>query len=127
MIGRPDGQRSRDGVDPRHLERLVPGQRRQDAREAPPEHRLAGSRRPGEENVVLAGRGELERPPPPLLPANLGEIGNERLLEIVAPGGVGEPDLLLAAKVRDRLGEMADRDDVDAGERRLRAPTRPRR
>ena len=82
----PGRQRSRDRVDPRHLERLVAGERRQDARQTPAEHRLAGARRPGEEHVVLAGRGDLERPPPPLLPAHLGEVGHERLLELVAAG-----------------------------------------
>ena len=84
MIGRPGRQRPRDRVDARHLERLVSRQRRQDARQPPREHRLARSRRAGEQHVVPAGRGELERPPPALLAAHLGEVGQERLLELVA-------------------------------------------
>ena len=115
----PRRQRPGDRVDPRHLERLVTGQRRQDARQAPSEHRLAGSRRACEQHVVLARRGELERPSPPLLPSHLGEVGQERLLELVAARRGRERDLLLAAQVRDRLRQMVDRDDVDAGQRRL--------
>ena len=115
----PRRQRSGDRVDPRHLERLVAGERRQDARQAPPEHRLAGSRRAGEEHVVLARRGELERSPPTLLAPHLGEIGQERLLELVAARRRGERDVLLAAEVGDRLREVVDRNGVDAGERRL--------
>ena len=127
MIGRPAGQRSRHGVDPRHLERLVARERRQDARQAATEHRLARARRPGEENVVLARGGELERPPPALLAPHLREIGHERLLELVASRRGGERDLLLAAEVGDRLREVVDGDDVDAGESGLRTPTRPHR
>ena len=59
---------------------------------------------------MVAGRRELERPPPPLLPANLGEIGHERLLEIVSFGRRREPNVLLAAQVGDRLREVSDRD-----------------
>ena len=80
----PRRQRAGDGVDARHLERLVPRQRRQDARQPAPEHRLARSRRAGEQHVVLSGGGELERAAAALLPAHLGEIGQERLLELVA-------------------------------------------
>ena len=56
-----------------------------------------------------------------LLPSNLRQIGDERLLEVVAPRRAREPDLLLSPEVGDRLGEMGDGDDVDARERRLRS------
>ena len=36
-----------------------------------------------------------------------------------APGGDGERDVLFAAKVGDRLGEVVNRHGVDAGQRRL--------
>ena len=39
-------QQARDGVDPRHLERLLARERRQDPRKPPREHRLARSGRP---------------------------------------------------------------------------------
>ena len=82
---RPPGrQRPGDGMDPRHLERLVAREWRQDPRQAPAEHRLAGSRRPRQQHVVLAGGRELERPPSALLAPHLREIGQERLLELVA-------------------------------------------
>ena len=117
---RPPGrQRAGDGVDAGHLERLVPRQRRQDAREPPPEHRLAGSRRACEQDVVLSRRRELERAAPALLAAHLGEVGQERLLELVASGRSGERDVLLAPQVGDRLGQVVHRDDVDARQRRL--------
>ena len=80
-------------MDPRHLERLVTGQRRQDAREAAPEHRLARARRAGQQHVVLPGGGELESAATALLPPNLGEIGQERLLELVTSRRGGERDL----------------------------------
>ena len=40
-----------------------------------PEHRLARPGRAGEQQVVAAGGGELERAPGALLAANVGEVG----------------------------------------------------
>ena len=68
---------------------------------------------------MLAGGGELERAAAALLAAHLGEVGQERLLELVAARRSGERDVLLAPEVGDRLGEVVDGDDVDAGQRRL--------
>jgi len=48
-------QQPRDGVDPGYLQRLVRAERGQESRQPPREHRLAGSRRPGEQEVVAAG------------------------------------------------------------------------
>ena len=76
---------------------------------------------------MLSRRRELERPPATLLAAHLGEVGEERLLELVAAGRCGERDVLLAPQVGDRLGEVMDRDDVDARRAPPRAPTRQRR
>ncbi len=67
-----------DRVDPRHLERLLAPKRRQDPRQPAREHRLARAGRPLEQEVVRARRGDLERTASPLLPADVGEIGNGR-------------------------------------------------
>ena len=117
---RPPGrQRAGDGVDAGHLERLVPCERRQDAREPTPEHRLAGSRRPREQDVVLSRCRELQCSAPALLAAYLCEVGQERLLELVASRWSGERDVLLAPQIRDRLGQVVHRDDVDTRQCRL--------
>ena len=50
-------------------------ERRQDAGQAAREHRLAGARRPAEQQVVAAGGGDLERAPRTLLSAHVGEVG----------------------------------------------------
>ena len=74
---RPPGrEQPRDGVDARDLERLVRREPRQDPRQAPREHRLPRAGRPGEEQVVTAGGGDLERPPRPLLAAHVREVGH---------------------------------------------------
>ena len=62
---------------------------------------------------------ELERPAPALLAADLCEVGQERLLELVASRWSRERDVLLAPQVRDRLGQVVHRDDVDTRQRRL--------
>ena len=59
-----------DGMDPSHLERRVGFERRQDARETTCEHGLADPGRACEEQVVAAGRRDLERPPSALLSAS---------------------------------------------------------
>ena len=64
-----------------------------------------------------AGGRELERPPRPLLPAHVGQVGLVGLRRLVRRLGRRRPQL--AAQVRDRLGEMADRDRLDAAELRL--------
>ncbi len=70
-------QQAGDGVDARHLERFLARQRRQQRGQPSGEHRLAGSRRSREKDVVLAGGGDLERPPAALLPADVCQIGTE--------------------------------------------------
>ena len=71
-------QQADDRVDRRDVERLVERQRRQDARHASRHHRLAGARRSDEQQVVTAGRGDLERAPREQLAADVGEIRAER-------------------------------------------------
>jgi hypothetical protein len=101
----------------RHLEGLERDERRQDARQAPPQHRLARSGRPGEEEVVPARRRELERPPRPFLPADVGEVGTVRPLLLLRRLDRGRAQL--AAEIGDGLGQMAHGDRVDPRERRL--------
>ena len=73
--------------------------------------------RPAEQEVVPACRGELERTPGALLTPHLGEVGERR--RRVDPCREHRIGLLLAAEVRDRVGEMADGDRLDARELRL--------
>ncbi len=109
-------QRAGDRVYARHLERLVLCQRRQDRRQAAPEHRLAGARRPGEQEVVRARGCELERSAPTLLAADVGEIG-QRGRRAGVGHGRRRCDLVVSEQVADRLGQVADPDGLDPGER----------
>ena len=70
----PGGQRAGDRVDGGRLERLVERERRQDARQPPRHHRLARARGADEQQVVPAGRRNLERPPRQRLAAHVGEV-----------------------------------------------------
>ena len=107
-----------DRVDPCHLERRLGVERRQDPRQPAGKHRLSRPGRPAEEDVVAARGRELERATSALT-SDVGEVGPRR------PAGpvrwqrrLGlQPQL--AAQVRDRLGEVANRDRGDAGERSL--------
>ena len=111
-----------DGVDARHLERLVRREPRQDPGQAPGEHRLAGPGRAGEQQVVTARRRELERAPRPLLAAHIREIGHEgRRLRArsVRRRLVGRRRLPFAAQVGDRLRQVPHGHGLDPGERRL--------
>src|SRR6185436_11018913 len=128
VVRRPEGrrldeprarsERAGDGVDARHLERLLLGQRREDGREPPPEHRLARPGRTGKEEVVRPGRGELERPHAPLLATDVREVGEVGRRARIRRARRWD-DLLLAAEVADRLRDVTHADGVDPGERRL--------
>ena len=61
------------------------------------------------------GGRELESAASSFLAAHVGEVGQGRLLELLRPRRRRSRDLLLAAEVGDRLREVPDRDDVDAG------------
>src|SRR5437867_12661078 len=63
-----------DRMDARDLERLLFLQRRQDSWQPACEHRLARARRSSEQQVVTAGRRQLECTPSALLAADVGEI-----------------------------------------------------
>jgi hypothetical protein len=65
----PRRQKTRDGLDARHLDRLFARERREDPRQAAREHRLSCSGRAGEQKIVPTRRSELEGAPRTLLPA----------------------------------------------------------
>jgi len=96
-----------DRMDPRYLECLGRREQREDPGQPPPEHRLAGAGRTGQEEVVTTCRGELEGSPGPFLPADVGEIGWLRLERLV--GLLDRGRLQLAPQIGDRLAEMSDR------------------
>ena len=104
-------------VDPRHLECRRRLERRQQPGQAAREHRLPRSRRPGEQQVVPARGGDLERAPRALLSSDVREVGQRR--RVVSAWRHDRVRLELAAQVRDRVGEVPHRDRLDAGERRL--------
>ena len=65
-----------DRVDPRHLERGIGVERRQDPRQAPREHRLPRAGRAAEEEVVPARSSQLERATGAFLAAHVREVGD---------------------------------------------------
>ena len=85
------GKQPADGMDPRHLERLLAAERRENARKPPGEHRLAGPRRAHQQEVVRPGCGDLERPTGALLAAQVGEIRSRTV-----------PDRLLVDRLEGR-------------------------
>jgi hypothetical protein len=66
--------RAQDAVDLRHLQRLLEAHRRQEAGQAPRQHRLARTRSPAQQQPVSASRGDLQRPLRALLAAHLGQV-----------------------------------------------------
>ena len=64
-----------DAVDARHGDRLVARERRQDRGHPPREHRLAGSRRTREQEVVSARGGDRQRADRLRVTADVGQIG----------------------------------------------------
>ena len=63
---------------------------------------------------MTPGRRELERPTRPLLAAHVCQVGRVRLDPLRRRVDGRRPEL--AAQVRDRLGEVPDRDGLDAAE-----------
>ena len=113
-------EHARHRMDPRHLEGLRGREWRQDPGQPPGEHRLPGARWAGEEKIVAAGRGDLERAPTPLLTADVAEV-EQRVLRRRVPVHLDvRLRITLAPQVGGSLGEMADRDRLDVGERCLR-------
>ena len=84
VVGRAEGpldqqsragcERAGDGVDRGHDQCLLERQRRQEAGQAPREHGLAGARRPTEQHMVRAGRGDLNRTAACLLAPHIRQV-----------------------------------------------------
>ena len=126
VVGRAEGPRGdehpaallapRNGVDLRDLERLLDAHRREDRRNAPRDHRLAGPRRANHQKVVTARDGDLDRRAQGLLSLHVREVVAVPLVGRHERSEVGRVrhDLNLAAQVFHRLAECSDGDDVDA-------------
>ena len=68
----------RNGVDPRHFQRLFGPELREDRRKAPGEHRLPGPRWACEQEVVRPCSRELERAASAFLTPHVGEVRERR-------------------------------------------------
>ena len=112
-----------DRLDARDLDRLVGAERRQDRRQAPGDHRLAGARRALQEQVVSAGGGDLEPEDEPVVAADVREVG-DLLAHRCRHRGGDAGRRLLPTQRRDQLGERLDADDLDV--RHQRGLARPR-
>jgi hypothetical protein len=86
-------------VDGGDLQRRLLVQRRQQTRQALGEHRLPGTGRPGEEQVVPARGGDLDRAAPHGLPDHVTQVGGR------SRGGSG---CTLVAREHPAAGEMRD-------------------
>ena len=121
-VARPDAPR-RPAIDwmPRHLDRLLRAERRQDRRQAAREHRLARAGRALQEQVVAAGRGDLEAGDEAVVAADVREVVEllQRLgLEVGRRRRLG-----LAAQRAHQLLQRLDPDDLDVRhQRRLPRP-----
>jgi hypothetical protein len=94
-------------------------ERREDPRKSSRQHRLPGARRPGEQEVVSARGGDLERTPCSLLSPYFGQVGDGLRLERVLFQRLEGRRVDLAPQVGDCFGEMANGYRLHAGERRL--------
>ena len=103
----------------RHLQRLLAGQRRQDARQAPGRHGLATARRAEQQRVVAPGRGDLQRPLQPVLAAQVGEVPVSRYGGRCVRRGVAASSPCSRPCLRARLAERLDRfgERIDAHDR----------
>lgn len=106
----PALQRARHRSDHRHLQRLGGIERRQDARQAGGEQRLARARRPAHQQVMPARRRNLERASRRLLPLHLGEIGPRHAL--VDHAGRGRGQQLVALEMVEQRDEVGCGDHV---------------
>jgi hypothetical protein len=65
-------------MDGRHFQRLVEGERRENAREPARHHGLARAGRADHQRVVPAGGGDLQRPSRERLPVDVREVAVHR-------------------------------------------------
>ena len=117
---------ARDRGDHRHFERFGRLQRRQDARKAGGEQRLARARRAAHQQIVSAGGGDLERALGDFLALDLGEVG-----PAVGRLGLGRGrrrNQRGALEMREQRQQVGRGDDVElARPGALRCPAPPGR
>ena len=111
-------QQTGDRMDARDLESLVRRETGQEPGQSAREHRLSRSRRSREQEVVTPSGRDLERTAPALLATNVFEIRMPHGRRL-AVRRLERRRLDLAAQVGGGLSEVAKRDGLDAGERRL--------
>ena len=102
---RPRQREARRRVDHRDSEGLVAVERRKDAGQPLGEHRLAGTRRTDEQQVMAACGGDLERLPGHRLTMDVGEIGQI----------VGRTGWWLGGRIRPGHAVAHDVDELDQG------------
>ena len=109
----------------RRLERVLGLERRQQARQAAGEHRLARARRPEQQQVVTAGRRDLDGEPPEALTAHVGHVGGRRGLGH-GLGGVGRvgPGTVALQRVDNLSQVLHGAHRAGGDERRLRVRAR---
>ena len=107
-------------------------ERRQDRGQAPRRHRLAGARRPGDQQAVAAGGGDLERPAQAGLAAQVGEVGqrlatvSRRVQAAAAGAGSRSPPSSPSCSRRSSRDHAPGSDQRGLGPARRRDDDRPR-
>jgi len=113
------GDQARHRMDHRGLEQLLGGERRQKSRQPLGQHRLARARRAGEQEIVAARRGDLQRSLGALLTLDVAQVRAGGALE--HRPGPGRAQHLDAAEVVNQRDQGAGRQD-----RRVPGPGRLR-
>ena len=109
------GDRARHGCDHRDFEQLGRRERRQDRRQPRGEHRLAGAGRADHQQIVPAGRRDLERALGALLSLDVLQV--ERRALDLADLGARPHQHLRALEMVGELDQRVRRDDLHVGAR----------
>ena len=108
-------QQAGDAPDRGDLDGFLERERRQDGRQPPGQHRLAGAGRPDHQHVVRTGGGDLEGALGVRVAPHVGEIEAVALALPTGPTGAeGRADVPLAIQVLHRVVQGGDGNDVDA-------------
>ena len=104
-------QHAGDAVDHADLQRRSRIEVGQQARQARGEHGFAGARRSDQQQVVAAGRGDLQRAPGGFHALHVGHVGAGG--DLGHAGGGGRRQHLGAAEMVDQAQQVGRRQDVD--------------